>query len=223
MGIFYRNHSTYGGFGREFVISGADSVQILETGQYVMNENQWVDSAIELLQPELLAHDSRLSISQGKRLPYAFEIKSYPIDEKKNIFQSRFETDILIVEQDSNEIWKPRIVVEVKINRITTHDAITYSQKAFSHKQVHPYLRYGIIIGNREHHPLPGRLFRHGAYFDFMLSWINYEPRDTELTDLISLIINEVQASRQLEEVLYSSRKQDRDRFTMLHRPLILK
>jgi len=188
-----------------------------------MNENQWVDTVIKLLQPELVAYDSRLSISKGQRLPYAFEIKSYPAERKENIYQSGFETDILISEYVTKDSWIPRIVVEAKINRITTHDAITYSQKAYLHKQVHPYLRYGIIIGNREQYPLPGRLFRHGANFDFMLSWRGYDPHKKELTELISLIINEVQASRQLEEILYSSRKQDRDHFTLLHRPLILK
>ena len=87
-----------------------------------------------------------------------------------------YETDILVGEHITDQIWKPRIIIEAKIGRITTHDAITYSRKALTHKNVHPYLRYGILIGNRSHHPLPGRLFRHGENFDFMQSWISYKP-----------------------------------------------
>ncbi|GAB4286004.1 MAG: hypothetical protein Kow0081_4020 [Candidatus Dojkabacteria bacterium] len=65
--------------------------------------------------------------------------------------------------------------IEAKINSVTTHDAITYSQKAQTHKNVHSYLRYGILIGNRKDYALPGRLFRHGQHFDFMLSWKSFE------------------------------------------------
>ncbi|GAI54911.1 unnamed protein product, partial [marine sediment metagenome] len=68
------------------------------------------------------------------------------------------------LEKDTIDLIKK---IEGKINSVTTHGAITYSQKASTHKNVHPYLRYGILLGNRKHYPLPGRLFRHGAYFDF--------------------------------------------------------
>ena len=50
-----------------------------------------------------------------------------------------YETDILIFEKFDKKRWKPRIIIETKINSVTTHDAITYSQKAQTHKYVHPY------------------------------------------------------------------------------------
>jgi hypothetical protein len=69
--------------------------------------------------------------------------------------------------------WKPQIIIEGKLNSVTTHDTITYSQKAATHRNVHPFLRlrYVILIGNRKYFPLLGRLFRHRAHFDFML-WL---------------------------------------------------
>ncbi len=49
--------------------------------------------------------------------------------------------------------------METKANgSITTHDVITYSHKAATHRQVHPYLRYG-ILWVEENNILPGRLF----------------------------------------------------------------
>jgi hypothetical protein len=36
--------------------------------------------------------------------------------------------------QFKEEYWKPRIIIEGKLSKITTHDAITYSQKAETHK-----------------------------------------------------------------------------------------
>lgn len=186
-----------------------------------MNEKEWVARVVELLDPLLKEYDENLSISQGTKLTYAYEIRNYEPDGE-NTDISKYETDLLVTENQEDGSWKPRLVIEAKVNSVTTHDAITYSQKAFAHKQVHPYLRYGIIIGNRKHHPLPGRLFRHGAYFDFMLSWRKYEPEEAELKALLTLVIEEVEASRKLEEILYSSRKSDRERYTMLHRPLKL-
>jgi len=133
-----------------------------------------------------------------------------------------YETDILIYEQLKEKIWKPRIIIEAKINSVTTHDAITYSQKAQAHKNVHPYLRYGILIGNRKHHPLPGRLFRHGSHFDFMQSWKTFEPDKREWSTLIDILKSEYEASLTLDEIIYNSRSKDREKYTCLHRPLKL-
>jgi hypothetical protein len=110
-----------------------------------------------------------------------------------------------------------------KLNSVTTHTAITYSQKAATHKNVHPFLRYGILIGNRKHYPLPGRLFRHGAHFDFMLSWVGYEPTDKEWEDFIRVIKAENEYSQQLEEMIFHSRLKNRKHYTILQKKLYLK
>lgn len=98
--------------------------------------------------------------------------------------------------------------------------AITYSTKAVTHKNVHPYLRYGILIGRREHYPLPGRLIRHGANFDFMASWTGTDPTDDEWQALMNVLVDEVRASRKLEEILTNSRSAGRARYTIVHKPL---
>ena len=119
----------------------------------------------------------------GKKVPYSFEILNYKDDKPGDRKYIKYETDLLVYQKIDNEKWKPRIIIEGKTNSVTTHDAITYSQKASTHKNVHPYLRYGILLGNRKHYPLPGRLYRHGAYFDFMLSWKAFETTEEERKD----------------------------------------
>jgi hypothetical protein len=52
-----------------------------------------------------------------------------------------------------------------------------------AHRQVHPYLRYRILIGEREGYPLPRRLFWHGMQLDFMLSWAGIEATEQESSD----------------------------------------
>ena len=186
-----------------------------------MNEQEWVKSVVEALEDPLRDHDGKLEMSWGTKLPYAHEIRTYS-EPDPDIRPFSYETDILVKEHVSSSQWTPRLIIEAKLDRVTTHDAITYSQKAFTHKTVHPYLRYGILIGNRGHFPLPGRLVRHGAHFDFMLSMETFEPSSVELRTLLQLIGAEVTASRHLEEILYESRKTDRKRYWCLHRRLEL-
>jgi hypothetical protein len=114
------------------------------------------------------------------------------------------------------------VVVEAKVDSVTTHDAITYSQKAANHRAVFPYLRYGIMLGNREHYPLPGRLYRHGTQFDFMVSFRKYEPSDAELEGFQKVLTTEVEASQALEKMIYESRKKARPHHTLFHRRLDL-
>jgi hypothetical protein len=187
-----------------------------------MDEKTWVQlEVVDQVARRLRKVDSSLTISAGHRLSYANEIRRYEGDQAISD-DVKYETDILVTEAKDG-VWKPRIVVEAKVGKITTHDAITYSEKAFHHKKVHPYLRYGIVIGNRRHFPLPGRLFRHGAYFDFMLSWVGFKSKRSELNSLLDLLVVEVKASRDLEEILYNSRRRHRAKYTVLHKPLVLR
>lgn len=188
-----------------------------------MTEKEWVKSIIANIEKLLRQTDDNIRVVDGHRLSYANEVltygKDYKPDKQKSI---GYETDILVYEQPDDTTWKPRVVIETKLGSVTTHDAITYSQKAQKHKYVHPYLRYGILIGNREHHPLPGRLFRHGQHFDFMLSWKSFRADKKEIKILVEIVNDEIQASKTLDEILFNSRSKDRDKFTSLHRPLKL-
>ena len=186
-----------------------------------MKEVEWVkDIVAPSLGERLQPIDPSLSIRVGYRFPYAYEICAYENEKPCNIWPMKYETDLLIIE-NNNDHWTPRVIMETKANgSITTHDAITYSHKAATHRQVHPYLRYGILLGGREHYPLPGRLFRHGTQFDFMISWEEHEPKEQELEDTLDVLVKEVEASRILERIIYDSRKRERTHYTVLHKEL---
>ncbi|MBA7498187.1 hypothetical protein ES704_00922 [subsurface metagenome] len=188
-----------------------------------MTEKEWMEDVKKRLEQEESFLKKKIFFSTGKRVPYSFEVLSYLNDKPDDRNIIKYETDLLVYQKIDNEKWKPRIIIEGKINSVTTHDAITYSQKASTHKNVHPYLRYGILLGNRKHYPLPGRLFRHGAYFDFMLSWKAYKPAEDEWKNFLDIINSEIEYSKKLEEILFHSRSKNRKRYTILHRPLYLK
>lgn len=180
-----------------------------------MKETEWAKLVAVKLDKSL----SGYSVEAGKKLIYANEIVEYG-EDSNSYNEIAYETDVLVFENNSGA-WKPRVVIETKIDSVTTHDSITYSHKSATHKYVHPYLRYGIFLGHRGHHPLPGRLFRHGAHFDFMISWKDYEPENHEWKTLLSIVKKEIKASRQLEEIIFNSRSKQREKYVALHKPLV--
>lgn len=183
-----------------------------------MNESEWVALMVKRIKSTSIGRARRLSVKSGLRLSYGNEIASY--GETPAHLSTEFQTDVAVIESDSQGRWKPRVVIEAKLESVTTHDAITYSQKAASHKAVHPYLRYGIMLGDRGTAPLPGRLYRHGERFDFMISFRSPRPTASEMARFERLLRAEIRASRTLESLLYESRKRSRDRYTVLHRGL---
>lgn len=188
-----------------------------------MREREWARNLAEALKVRLAAGRPSLEISDRRRLPYTSEILSYYGDEPRARNTVRYETDVLISERDHEKLWTPRVVIEVKLGSVSTHDAITYSQKAATHKTVHPYLRYGILLGNSKHYTLPGRLFRHGAHFDFMASLTGLRLDESDLSKLVRLIRAEARASQLLERIMFDTRRRGRAAYTMLRKPLLLR
>ncbi len=79
------------------------------------------------------------------------------------------------------------------------------------------------MIGDLRHHPLPGRLFRHGTNFDFMISFAKTEPDTYEWRSFTEMIIKEVEFSRVMEEMLHENRHKDRKHYYMLQKQLVTK
>jgi hypothetical protein len=147
-----------------------------------MTEKEWVQSLHLRLCDALRDCDEgewTVRVDPGKKLTYAFEILRYGPQGPERPYSASYQTDALIYDTRKNGDWIPRVVVECKTGKVTTHDALTYSTKAATHKHVHPYLRYGVLIGAFGA-ALPGRLIRHGAYFDFMMVWSSDEPSSEE-------------------------------------------
>lgn len=186
-----------------------------------MTENEWTQSICDKLQ-DFLSKKS-LYADTLKKIPYSQEIMHYTEDWKPEYPDpTRFETDLVIYEKkDGMNI--PRVIVEAKLGKVSTHDAITYSYKAEKHKNITPYLRYGIMIGDRQTYPLPGRLFRHGTNFDFMFSFTGVEPNDLEWDTFTKMLIKEVSYSRTMEKMLHENRNKDRKHYYMLQKQLVVK
>ena len=111
-----------------------------------MTENEWT----RIIADKLSSSIAPLTLSTQQKIPYLQEIESYSIDWIPNYrAPDSFETDMAIYEQKDSVII-PTVIIEAKIKTVTTHDAITYSRKAELHKNVMPFLRYGIMLGTGE-------------------------------------------------------------------------
>lgn len=170
-----------------------------------MRENEWTNTIKNLLNDAGL--EDNIYFDTLNKVPYAREIQSYDSEFKIGEEHTMpFQTDLLVFEKEDSVI-KPRIIIESKVNRISTHDAITYSYKAQNHKNVTPYIRYGIMLGNMNDNSLPGRLFRHGTNFDFMISFKEFVLSNHERQAFIELIKKEISYSQKIEEMIYKIRK----------------
>lgn len=121
---------------------------------------------------------------------------------------SAFQTDLCVFEDKSPQIAIPRVVIEFKTG-ITTHDVLTYSAKAVKHKQIYPYLRYGVLASSEK--TVPGRVFKHNEGLDFFAAVAELQEAEFKLF-FASLLQAEIDASRRLEAVAFGTVK------TMLYR-----
>lgn len=113
--------------------------------------------------------------------------------EKPSRGNLAFETDILI---KKNNI--PLVVIETKYGGFSTHDVLTYSNKALKHKEVYPYLRYGFIVGNTK--IIQNRFFTHNTGFDFAMA-LDHTSKN-ELDKFIEVITKQIESSEKLLNIL---------------------
>ena len=115
---------------------------------------------------------------------------------------SAFQTDLCIFEDIKREVQLPRVVIEVK-KGISTHDVITYSAKARRHKNVYPYLRYGLFIVELD--TVPSRFFTHNEALDFAVGYRAWSSKKEQKDLLKSLVRSEVRASKRLQELTFGT------------------
>ncbi|GJM44079.1 MAG: hypothetical protein DHS20C21_09210 [Gemmatimonadota bacterium] len=188
-----------------------------------MSEKTWVEGLSRLLEQgcqHCSGATATVRVASHQRLAYGHETQSYGVGSPETE-TSVYETDLLVTDhQTDNNSWTPRVVIEGKLGSVTTHDALTYSAKAATHKNVHPYLRYGLLIGSWGDSPLPARVFRHGVHFDFIAVWSGEDPTTREWEVLTQIVTTEIKVSRQIQEFLRDSRRKHRARYSVVHREM---
>lgn len=104
-----------------------------------------------------------------------------------------FQTDLMIKQN-----ILPLVVIETKIRSFSTHDVLTYSIKAQKHKEIYPYMRYGLLIGNSN--VVYNRFFTHNSGFDFALAIKDIETES--ISKLIQVINSQIESAKKLLDVI---------------------
>jgi len=100
---------------------------------------------------------------------------------------SAFQTDLCIFhEKDTN---RPMVVIEFK-TKITTHDILTYSNKAGKHKKIYPALRYGLLVSDMS--SIPKRFFLHNENLDFFYCAKDFKDDNEKMRSFVKVLINRV-------------------------------
>lgn len=196
-----------------------------ETTDANRGERAWVLRLVQWLREALAAAnaaDRTVDVSAGYKLAYTNEVLRYDWNDVPDGRPNKYQTDLLISDCCVDQTWWiPRVVVECKVGSASTHAVQTYSTKAGTHKQVHPYLRYGFLmaeIGDC----IPTRVIRHGMHFDFIAAVKSRELGRAEKDTLVEILLDEIQTSRRLHGLLLD-RTRGRDRCRVLRRGLSLK
>ncbi len=155
----------------------------------------------ELLQGELKEEFPGCEIKIGKPLIYKVVIDESleyhpkePMNPKRGTYA--FQTDILIL-RDS----RPLVVIEMKNGGFSTHDVITYSNKAEKHKLIYPTLRYGFVVVNTD--VITNKFFTHNTGFDFAVA----VPDEKDFSKVIEVIKAQIKCAEILKDVLIDKNK----------------
>ena len=145
-----------------------------------------------------------LSIERGASLLYQVTVNNrleVTVDPRKpKRGQSAFQTDLCVFDEVDEGVRIPRVVMEFK-HGVTTHDVLTYSTKAGKHKQIYPYLRYGIVSSKEP--TIPGRFFTHNQWIDFFVAAASYNDEKSIEDVLRRILDSEIASSRRLEKIAY--------------------
>jgi len=98
--------------------------------------------------------------------------------EKISRGKNAFQTDIgLIYRSQKNEENKNKeeiylVIIEVKGSAIiTTNDILDYSSRAKKHKNIYPWLRYGMVWSSPKERDIPRRFYTNNESLDFAFNF----------------------------------------------------
>jgi hypothetical protein len=160
-----------------------------------MRENEFRDGVCALLRSKF----PKISVNTGANLLYRLIVDSEGRLKPEDYRNPRrdelafFQTDILISAQGV-----PLVVIETKYGGLNTDDVLAYSAKATRHKEVYPYLRYGLVVGGTDN--IEKKFFVHniGSVFDYALA---VKSIDSGSTELVEIVRSQVRAAESLRRV----------------------
>jgi len=167
-----------------------------------MNETEFRQKLKELLKGEF---GNEYNVEENKNLIYKVIIDenlkyepSDPRNPKRGDYA--FQTDIAIVKREGN---LPLVIIETKYGAFSSHDVLTYSTKALRHKEIYPYIRYGLVVGGED--KIDNRFFVHNVGLDFAIAIEKIDEAD--LKRLSTIIREQLESAKLLLDIFVKKKK----------------
>lgn len=162
-----------------------------------MNESKFKEKLREKIQENL--GNNKYEVKKDENLIYKVIInenfKFEPNEPQKPKRGSyAFQTDLLIIRKNNK---LPLVVLETKYGGFSTHDVLTYSSKAQKHKEVYPYLRYGLVVGGTD--KITNKFFIHNIGFDFAFALKRID--EGKLKELIDILNQQIKNGESILEI----------------------
>jgi len=175
------------------------------------NEKLFVEKFIKAINSRL--DKSKFELIEGRNLFYELtvnreqELQLGKIEDQIR-GKSAYQTDVIVFEKKIRKDF-PLIVFEFKQNP-STHDIIVYSTKARKHKQIYPWLRYGMLICGTDNIPIR-KFIKHNEFLDFCFSvrrmFEDEKIDDVEAEKIINFIQSEITIAKTLESICFDNPK----------------
>jgi len=117
-------------------------------------------------------YNGNIEVRDHENIPIRIINKGEEISRGKNAFQTDIALISSIQENKEEENFLPLVIIEVKGSEsITTHDILNYSFKARRHKNIYPWLRYGMVWSSLEKKCAPKKLYMNNESLDFAFNF----------------------------------------------------
>jgi len=149
---------------------------------------------------------NNIKIETQKNLQYVnyfhkIDSNGYGIEGKSECKKMCYAIDILLTEDNI-----PRVAIEVKIKSYTTHDIITYSEKAGTHKNLFPHLQYGFLCLESTNEKLSSRYHLHNKIFDFGHIVPVGQDTDHFIQKYVKELESMIKESREIEKNIFNKK-----------------
>ena len=171
-------------------------------------EQYAIKNFVDLIRPQI--EGLGYKITTQANLPYTnfcdrLDVNGKGLDYGKG--KKSYAVDVLIYRELENDEKVPLVVVEGKIRGYSTHDIITYSEKARTHKSVFPHIQYGFIVLDAvDRNFMPLRYYLHSG-FDFEEIFPNSEDEishENRINKFIEKLKNQIDIAEEKHRIFFN-------------------
>lgn len=172
-------------------------------------EEYTIEDFVQKIRPRIEGFGCKITTQIN--LPYAnfcdrIDSNGQAVDHGKG--KKSYAVDILIYRELENDEKIPLVVIEGKIKSHSSHDAITYSEKARHHKTVFPHLRYGFIVLEARDTEFKLRYHLHSS-FDFeeiFPARETAEEHDNRVTEFVRQLEEQIKIAERKHQIFFKGK-----------------